>query len=97
MNRKDLETELKKIKWTIKGQEHHEYLVDHENKPTNIGVRSNSIEVNDLSNTDHRASCSFSFSGCDIEFDKNIVVIKAKGLKGNDMVFIQFYNFDMDE
>lgn len=88
--KQELKALLNKIGWDIKGRYPNEYITDHENKKTNYRVMGDRIEP-----YDPKSTFAFYFKGCEVyelagpDGKVDCVGIKAKG---NDDVFIQFYN-----
>lgn len=90
--KEELEIALGKIGWTIKGRYPNQYIYDHEGKNAGYRVMGDLIEPA----SQGKSNLVFEFAGIEVyELDTDgridCVGIKAKG---NDNVFLQFYNHD---
>lgn len=88
--KEELQAALQKIGWDIKGRYPNQYIYDHEGNNAGYRVMGDRIEPA----SQGKSSMVFEFAGIEVyELDTNgkvdCVGIKAKG---NDGVFVQFYN-----
>lgn len=88
--KEELKKALNKIGWDIKGRYPNEYIIDHKGARTGYRVRGDRIETISECSSD----LCFYYKGIEIyELEENgkidCVGIKAKG---NEDVFLQFYN-----
>lgn len=88
--KEELEKSLNKIGWSIKGRYPNVYIYDHKGVNSGYRVLGDRIEPS----LQEKSSCSFYFKGIEVyELEENgkvdCVGVKAKG---NNEVFLQFYN-----
>lgn len=93
MNKEQLRALLNKIGWDIKGEYPNERIYNHKGEGTDFRVTDWDIEIRYL----EKSACVFGFKDCEIyeltnaKEEIDCVGVKAKG---NDNVFLQFYNHD---
>lgn len=88
--KEELEKSLNKIGWKIKGHYPNQYIYTHENKNAGYRVMGDRIEPTSSENS----NLCFYFKAIEVYELEEKGVIDCVGIKakGNDDVFLQFYN-----